>query len=261
MKLEDDILIERFLKDELSSKEKTSFLERINLDADFKESFELEKQLFESLDDNSWNFIEDTNSSEVRGYESILRNQETLKIKQAIQEAQKDYQSANKPTKNWFLYLAAAVVIVLFSTLIFNTKSATNDELFAAYLQETDLMSLVDRGEYDSIFSVAQNSFDSQEYSQVVNSLSQLVDTINNSNAFIYLAISQIKLEDYSNAEETLNKLINSDLLDSQKGYWYKSLLYLKSNQLEKTKTELQRIVDSYFYQSSEAQELLKEIE
>ena len=260
MKLEDDILIERFLKDVLTKEDRTSFLERLNMDSNFRERFELEKQLFESLDDTSWNFIEDPTSPEVLDYESALKSKETLKIKRAIQQAQENYQNSQKPTKNWFLYLAAAVVIVLFSTLIFDVKSPTNEDLFASYLQETDLLSLVDRGEYDSIFSIAQSSFDNEDYNKVVNSLSQLVDSINDGNAYLYLAISQIKLENYSNAEETLDKLISSDLLDDQKGYWYKSLLYLKSDQLEKTKTELQRIIDSSFYKFKEAKKLLKEI-
>ena len=260
MKLEDDILIEHFLRDALSEEDRASFLERLNMDSDFREHFELEKQLFESLNETSWNFSVDKNSTEVKEYEALLKSDETLKIKQAIEEAQKNYKNAQKPTKNWFLYLAAAVVVVFFSTLIFDTKSPTNEDLFASYLQKTDLMSLVDRGEYDSIFSIAQSSFDNQEYNKVVNSLSQLVDSINDGNAYIYLAISQIKLENYSSAEETLNKLISSDLLDSQKGYWYKGLLYLKSNQLEKTKAELQRIVDSSFYKFKEARELLEKI-
>jgi len=260
MRLEDDILIERFLKDDLSKEERTSFLDRLNTDSDFREYFELEKELFESLDDQSWSFIKENHSEEIQEYEKLLKSEESHKIKQAILEAQEQYNKAQQPSKNWFLYVAAAVAIIIFSVLFFDSKSPTNQDLFSSYLQETDLLSLVDRGEYDSIFNITQTSFDNQEYEKVVNSLSQLIDSINNGNAYIYLAISQMKLENYSNAEETLNKLISSDLLDSQKGYWYKSLLYLKANQPDKTKKELQRIIDSSFYKFQEAKQLLKDL-
>jgi hypothetical protein len=260
MKIEDDILIERFLQGDLTKEEKASFLDRLRTDSQFKEYVNLEKQLSEALNENSWNFAKDASSHEIQKYETILKSEETYKIKQAIKKAQEDYNKSQKPSKNWFLYVAAAVILVLFSTLIFDTKSATNDELFASYLQDTDLLSLVDRGAYDSIFNAVQTSFNNQKYDEVVNSLSQVVDSVQNGNAYIYLAISQIELEKYSNAENTLDKLIASDLIDSQKGYWYRSLLYLKSNQSEKTKKELQLIIDSSFYKSKEAKQLLKEL-
>lgn len=260
MNLEDDILIERFLKNELSKEETQSFLDRFNSDIDFKERVILEKQLFDSLDENLWSFVEEKDSDQVKAYEAILKNPETQNIKRAVEEAQEEYNKSQKPSKNWFLYLAAAVVIVLFSTLIFNTKTKSNQELFASYLQDTNLLSLVDRGQYDSVFNIAQTSFDNKEYSKVVNTLSGVVDTVKSGNAYIYLAISQIELKNYVNAEQTLDKLINSDLLDSQKGYWYKGLLYLKSDQIEKSKKELENIIQNSYYNFEKAKELLKEI-
>jgi len=260
MKLEDDILIERFLKNELSKEETQSFLDRLNVDADFKERVILERQLFDSLDENSWSFIEEKDLYEVNVYEAILTSSETKNIKKAIEEAQESYQNSQKPSKNWLLYVAAAIIVVLFSTLIFNTKPQSNQDLFASYLQETNLLSLVDRGEYNSVFNIAQTSFDNKEYSKVVNTLSGVVDTVNSGNAYIYLAISQIEIKNYANAEQTLDKLINSDLLDSQKGYWYKGLLYLKSDQIEKSKKELKNIIQNSYYNFEKAKELLKEI-
>lgn len=260
MKIEDDILIERFLKGNLSKEERASLLNRLRSDSQFKERVGLEKQLSESLNENSWNFAQNASSQEIREFEAILNSNETLKIKHAIQEAQEDYNKSQKPSKNWFLYAAAAVAIVLFSTFLFDEKPASNQDLFASYLKETTLVSLVDRGAYDSIFNAVQTSFDNQKYEEVVHSLSQVIDSVQNGNAYIYLAISQMELEKYSNAENTLDKLITSNLLDSQKGYWYRSLLYLKSNQLEKTKKELQLIIDSSFYKSMEAKQLLREL-
>ena len=260
MKFEDDILIERFLDDQLSSEEKRSFLKRLDTDSDFKDYFELEKQLYDSFNDNHWSFIEDSSSDEILAYETLLKDPQTKKIQKAIEKANDLYHENQKPSKNWLLYIAAAVVIALFSTIIFNNISPQEKDLYAVYLQKTELLSLVDRGAYDSIFSTTQSAFENQEYEEVMNSLLPIIDSINNGNAYIYLAIAQLELERFEEAEKTLDEFISSDLLDSQKGYWFKSLLYLKANRLEKTKQELQGIIDSVFYKSEEAKQLLRDL-
>jgi tetratricopeptide (TPR) repeat protein len=222
--------------------------------------FLLEKQLMDSLNKNSWSFLENVNSSEVTEYEALFQSQETQQLKQSIKEAKESYSQSQNPKKNWILYVAAAAVITLFSILIFDQSEKSNDELFASYLQKSDLMALVDRNGNDSIFALAQMSFNNKKYDQVVELLSPILDSTKNSNVYLYLAISDIELGAFSQAEKILNKLITSDLLDSEKGYWYKSLLYLKSDQLKKSKRELQRIIDSSYYLNKEAKKLIKKL-
>jgi len=260
MSVENDILIAQFLRGELSESERQSFMDRLSSDKEFQEQFQLEKRLFESLNNDSWSFLENMSAPEVKEYESILRSDETQRLKKSIKEAQKSYNRSHNPKKNWILYVAAAAIITLFSVLLFDGNEETNEQLFSSYLQESDLLALVDRNGNDSIFSLAQTSFDNEKYDQVVKLLSPLVDSTKNSNVYLYLAISDMELGAFSEAEKTLNKLIASDLLDSEKGYWYKGLLYLKSNQLNKSKRELQRIIDSSYYQNEKAKSLIKKL-
>lgn len=147
MNLEDDILIERFLRNELSKKEEESFLERMDSDALFQEQVLLEKQLFESLNDDSWSFLEE-NTDEVKEYETILRSAEAQKIKEAISQVQKEHSTSTKKPqkKKWFMYSAAAAIALFFMINIYNVKDS-NQELFSFYLQETDLLALVNRGD------------------------------------------------------------------------------------------------------------------
>jgi hypothetical protein len=260
MSVEKDILIAQFLRGELSEQERQSFMDRLASDTEFREQFLLEKQLTDSLDEDSWSFFENANTAEIKEYEAIFRSKETQQLKQAIQKAQESYNQSQKPKRNWILYVAAAAIITLFSVLLFNQSEESTDELFASYLQKSNLLALVNRNGNDSIFSLAQTSFDNKQYNRVVELLSPIADTTKNSNVYVYLAISDIELGAFSKAEKILNKLIASDLLDSQKGHWYKSLLYLKSNQLEKSKRELQLIIDSSFYQNDKAKNLIKKL-
>lgn len=276
MSTEDDILIERFLNDELSKKEHKAFLERMENDAEFKERVTLEKQLHESLDENSWSFLEEDDNPEVKEFEALLKSKESQKIKQSIAEAQADYQSSSKDDtgdeialkkppsqkKNLWLYAAAAAVLIFFVVNVFMLKPKSNEELFSKYIQKTDLFALIDRGYVgnDSLLSKAQGYFDNKEYQKAADILTQVVDSSKNSNIYIYLAISQIELNEFDKAEKTLNKLILSRLLDAQKAYWFKSLLYLKTDQVEKSKKELQIIIDSSYFKSKDAKKLLKKL-
>lgn len=276
MSEEDDILIERFLNGELSEEEHRAFLERMESDADFKERVTLEKQLHESLDENSWSFLEEDDNPEVKELEAILKSEESQKIKRSIADAQADYQNSDennsgdaiafkKPhsqKKKLWLYVAAAAVLVFFVVNVFMLKPKSNEELFSKYIQKTDLFALVDRGyvDNDSLLSQAQDYFNNKDYQEVADILSQIVDSSKNSNIYIYLAISQMELNEFDKAEETLNKLILSRLLDAQKAYWFKSLLYLKSDQVEKSKKELQIIIDSSYFKKKDAKKLLKKL-
>ncbi|MFD2568440.1 tetratricopeptide repeat protein [Pseudotenacibaculum haliotis] len=276
MSTEDDILIERFLNDELSKKEHKAFLERMENDVEFKERVTLEKQLHESLDENSWSFLEEDDNPEVKEFEALLKSKESQKIKQSIAEAQADYQGSSKDDtgdeialkkppsqkKNLWLYTAATAVLIFFVVNVFMLKPKSNEELFSKYIQKTDLFALIDRGYVgnDSLLSKAQDYFDNKEYQKAADILTQVVDSSKNSNVYIYLAISQIELNEFDKAEKTLNKLILSRLLDAQKAYWFKSLLYLKTDQVEKSKKELQIIIDSSYFKSKDAKKLLKKL-
>ena len=52
MSLEEDILIEKYLKDQLSDDERKDFLEKMANDVTLREKVAFEKQLFETLDEN-----------------------------------------------------------------------------------------------------------------------------------------------------------------------------------------------------------------
>ena len=100
MNLEDDILIEKFLKNELSEEEKQSFLERLSSDTPLKEQVELERQLMNALNEDSWNFLEETNTSEVDEYEALFKSEETEQLKRAIQEASEAHKKPGSSSKN-----------------------------------------------------------------------------------------------------------------------------------------------------------------
>ncbi len=112
MSLEEDILIENYLKDILSESEKKDFIERMSIDLDFNEKVVFEKQLFETLNEKDWSFFENNSSKEVKNLEDVFKSDAIKKTKEAISIAHKEYVSKEKPN-NRFIYFVAASIAVL----------------------------------------------------------------------------------------------------------------------------------------------------
>lgn len=259
MNEQDLILIHKYLRNELSSDEKILFKDKVSSDKKFRERVDLENSVDNSLNNESWSFIKNSNSIEVKKYQKVFQSEETQELRNILQKVQKEYNST-RLKKSWILYLTTAAIVIIISTILLIPKEISNQDLYAKYLDKTELLTLVDRGRTDSILSTSQVLFDKKEYAKVVELLYKEIDTTNNSNVFIYLAISQIELERFDDAEKVLDKLISSNLLDAEKGHWYKGLLYLKSDQIEDSKKQLNLIIENNLYNKDKATELLEEL-
>ena len=120
MSLEEDLLIERFLNNDLTETEKTAVLERINADVSFKEKVMFEQQLLETLNENSWSFAKNIDTTEAKEYEKSFKSEEVKNIKEIISTANKNF-NKKKPTgfRKWYLYSSAAVFALLISVYLF----------------------------------------------------------------------------------------------------------------------------------------------
>lgn len=263
MNVEEDILIERFLKDELFEVEKNKVLERIKSDVFFKEKVFFEKQLFETLNDEYWSFAEKIDLNEVREFENIFKGDEAKKIKESISIAQKEFKSKKKYNIK-FVYFAAASITILFTAYsLFFTVNSTPNELYTAFIQKNELYSNISRGEknLNNDLISAEDYFRNKNYSKALPIfIKELSNDKNSAQLYLYTAISQLELNEIDAAVVTLNNLIKSDLIDGQKGYWYKSLLFVKTNQLNKAKLQLEFIVKNSYFKHKEAKELLSKL-
>lgn len=263
MNLEDDILIERFLKNELSIEEKDNFLERLDTDEAFKEHFLLEKQLSESLDEKNWSFVENINSEEVTEYSELFRSEEAKSLQKTLSEVSLEHKKEGSSKKRNVFYLTGiAVAVLLLITLnLFNGSDST--DYYSDYIMLNELPSFVDRSETidkQDLMS-AESYFKEKKYKDALLILNKIsIPELKDGNYYVYKAIALMELNKYKEAETTLNTLINSDLIDSPKGYWYKALLFIKSKQEEKARKELKYLLMKSDYKQKEAKELLEKI-
>ena len=265
MNIEDDILIERFLRNQLSESEQKQVVERIETDIAFKEKVDFERELLESLNEDDWHFIEDYNKEQVDEYTSILRTKELTDLKAELKRVnEKHKENVSIPNRfNWkrVLVSSAAVLAIMFSVYLF-TNNSTTEELYVEYLNISDLPSLVSRDDSTNQLTKAQELFEDANYSDALTILNKaMINEEGNASLLLYKGISEMELNKFAKAEETFNILINSDLLDAQKGHWYKVLLYLKQDDKMQAKSTLEDIVSQSYYNTEKAKALLGKLD
>ncbi|WP_108801772.1 M48 family metallopeptidase [Aquimarina sp. Aq107] len=263
MSLEEDILIEQFLRDELSEEDRIDFLNRVETDDEFKKSYLLEKQLFEGLNDKNWSYYTKKQTKEIEEYDTLFSDSKTQEIKENIEKASFQYQ--NRTNRNIFTLssIAAVVVVIITFSIFFFNSSVTTEELYTEYIMKEKLPSLVNRGanvEENNLVE-AESDFKSKKYERAIIYLDKaLEEDKKNSLLYLYKAISHTELKEYNKAQEILNTLIDSDLVDGEKGYWFKSLVFLKSDRMDEAIKNLETIVQDSLYNQSKAKELLNKL-
>jgi len=264
LNLDEDILIERFLKNELSQKERKQVLKKINLDNNFKEKVIFERQLFNTLNESDWSFEDNENHPLVREYEQLFKSDEVKEIRKSISKARNNYNNkfTNKSRRPYFLS-AVASIIILISIYIYFPQKLTLEEIYDNNISNTKLPTLQNRSSNSENLMLDQGLyfFKEKEYLNAEKIfINYLKEKPNDTHVPLYLAVSQIELNKFKKSEKTLNLFIDNDYIDSQKAYWFKSLLYLKSNQINQCRKMLKLIIKNSYYNKKQAKLLLEEI-
>lgn len=95
-------------------------------------------------------------------------------------------------------------------------------------MAQTNLPSFISREDANKNNLIkAQQLFENKEYEKVLIIFKRELKISDSPDGALYLytGIAQLELDAYTEAEKTFNKLISSDLIDAQKGNWYKALL------------------------------------
>lgn len=246
MNLEDDILIERFLRNELSEEERELFMKRMQEDKTFKEHVVLEQQLAETLDEKSWSYANNKEHNEVKAYEEIIRSDGTKRIKETISEVQETYKNSQLPNKRFRLKLVsgiAASILIVFSIVKYSIdigKIDYHQMADRAWGKNFGLDFALRSSPADSsiiILNKAHEIFENEQYKEVLLLLKKYDSSfVNYKYVLLFRALSAYKLDE----KETSMRLLDTlQRYDSDVAKWYKGLIYLKADDLEKAKKYL----------------------
>ena len=245
MTQEDHILIEKYLKGLLSDKEKLSFEERLKTDTKFSREFSLEKQLYNSLNEESWSSV-DKDDPELATYKEALEQERYQKLKETLTEIHSEVDRDPKKIRNLWFYLAAASVLILIGSQLFFNQSLSNQELYDKYVGLDELPSFTVRDSDDEIqqqLSKGEQAFDTGNFQEALPIFeSALENQKNNRLLYIYLGLTQTELKLYNEAEITFNNLKETNGQNADIALWYQSLLYLEQDDVSKALEGLKTI-------------------
>lgn len=261
----DTTYIEDYLHGKLSDKESKAFLSRLEADEAFKKQFEFEKQLLDTLNEDSWSYA-DKNDPEVQAYKSALRSKEVSAFKESIGKVSKSYtdnSTQQGKSKTLIYYVAAAVIAAFIAFQFMFNQPQSGEELYYSYIAMDDLPGFVTRNESTQTDAFkAEALFKQKDYDASIPLFQNLLaSNKNDARPYLYLGIAQAEIENYEQAIAVFDELISSDLLDAEKGLWYKALTYLKMKEKKKALELLHKIQTESLYNAEKAGELIAEIE
>lgn len=256
--------IDRYLKNIMSKEERIAFEKKMQSDFALKEDVTLYKSLQDSFNDNDWSSID--KSSNIEDFQSIknrFKSKEYQDISKNIKNVEHLYSNKSKKKSNSNFYrLSIAATIVLFLAVglpfLFNTNSL--NDYYNDYEDWGDIPSVIEKGTENESQKI-EELYTSKKYETLI----KLYES-NNTKSYHNYSLMQIgyiyfELGYTEKAIEVFDKLIATKKLSSSKGYWYKLLIYLKTENKEKAIQQLDIILkDKNNYKYNEAIEISKKL-
>jgi tetratricopeptide (TPR) repeat protein len=243
MNEEDYKLLDQYLQGELPDDQKKAFEERLQTDEALAAELELRQQMHTYL----------RTQARQPALEEAMQNLGNTYFSQ-------DGKSAKiLPIGRRRLYLglgiAAAIALLL---LIWNPFGTGN--LYKAYAKHPPL-ALVEKGDTRTLAQQAEVAYQEQDYAKAYSLLNELTD-LSSKNVQLQLAlgISALETGRTTKARQLFEELAEGNSALRNYGRWYLALSYLKTEEFDQAKTELQKLDDSDPALYDKAAQLLEEL-
>jgi tetratricopeptide (TPR) repeat protein len=244
MKTDNYILFDKYLTKELTKTELHSFEERLQLDSDFKQEFEIYKSLETSLN-------------------SKFNTEDELALRKTLSNLGSEFIHEEKATKkkgtlisfiNYKQFMVAASIALLVGFFLFNN----GEPVYSDYANHNAL-ELVVRSENNEVVIKAQEAFNAKNYEEALTYLTKLSNS-NNLEIKLYKGICYLELNSFADADIIFDEISSGNSAFKNTAFWYKALSMLKQEQFEACKYVLQEIpetADEY----KQAQKLLSKLQ
>lgn len=190
-----------------------------------------------------------------------IKSHEQKQFSENVASWEKEIQSGNKTSSKFILRIAAAlVVIVLTSVVIFSRISGSNDDLYAKHFEPYEDVINV-RGSTDQLLSEGMNAYNQKDYKKASDVLYRYVNANpSDLNAQFYLGISSIEAGKAGEGIRYLDNVIEARGMLVEQAQWYLALAYLKEGDLTSCQRELKEIdVQGHDYRER-AERLLEDL-
>lgn len=236
-------LIEKYFSNQLSKSEMIEFKKHYETDADFKQEVDFLKNI-----------------------QAVSETEDHALFKKQLATYETEISPKKASLKSNLLkpiVAIAAIMIVAFGITFLLNKDINKDRLFSTYFEPSKNVSApIVRAENDGKpASKAFIAYGEADYKQSIPLFQNAFEQSKNSELLFYEGNALLAENNVAEAIEIFKThLTYSDAL-SNRTHWYLALAYLKANQLEKAKQELEVfIMSEENFKKTEAKSLLKKL-
>lgn len=233
-----NILFEKYINGMMSKVDKENFEEILKLDSVLNDDFTIYKNL------NSYLEHKISNESKNNEFEKNLNK---------ISDDYFTTKNVNKSTFKLSYLAVAASVLIAFGLFVFDS---TSKPVYGDYALHQEINFTV-RGDDNELLFNAEKSFNNGNYSKADLLFTDIIKSkLHNNEVLLYAGISKVEINEFDEARSILEKLTNGNSAYKYEAQWYFALSYLKQNNIEALKIQLNKInKDSEYY--LQAQKLL----
>ena len=250
--------IEAYITNLMSENDRQSFESRMNENEFLKKEVLLQQSLHRALNENDWDNLSSHDEEEV---DNLTKKLETADIKGASKSindvadsyfksmAEKNVRKIRLPY--YKMAIAASIILLIgFSFFFMNTNSLNSEYNNLVSWQE--IPSFIEKGGDTDDNTKGEILFKAKKYNEVIDFYLSVKDL--HPVSLIYLGAAYIEIDDTEKALQCFDQLIATNTIESSRGYWYKLLVYLKTDNKDKVHETLSIILqsaDNYNYQKA----------
>ena len=196
---------------------------------------------------------------------SVIKKEEHTQLKQQLKAFETlDTAAPAKSYLKWFIAASIVALLAIPSMWFFTNTSINNDELFAANFEPyRNVVHPIVRGETaQDIKTKAFIAYETKNYEEALGYFNKILKESEDETILFYKANVLLQLNKGDDAIAIFeNNLKTSDSLN-EKNQWYLALAYLKNNNIDQAKHQLQALITSNSkFKSKTAKQLLKKID
>ena len=251
--------IHEYLAGELSETQRNQFESLLEKDPELAEEVSIHRQMQDNLGRDSSSADIDFSDGNYQTYRQFLDSEEAQAYRETISKVVEKH--IPRRNRTWY-YLAAAVLVVLVMSLAVYYSWNSQGSPLESYYTWNELPSLTERTSGGDP-ARAQRLFEAKNYKEALVILEPLIGQEEEIGAEVYLytGICQYELGDVQRAVATMEKLLQSDLLDRNKARWYLALFYLSMEKTSLARVQLEYILtDELNFFDTEAKKILRSI-
>ena len=182
----------------------------------------------------------------------------------ALREKLKSLEQPKKKSNHYFwLAIAASIVVAVgIFTFLKPSSEVSNKELFETYFEPyANVIAPTTRGDVYTVKNEAFINYENSFYREAREQFSSLYVSTKEPYYLFYQAMCDLQLDKTESAISSLSTLQELQFRLSPQVTWYLALAYLKTDQNQKAKAQLKKIIEEKHYKHQSAEELLKKID